>query len=629
MANTIKIRRSGVASKTPTTSDIQLGELAVNHYDGKLFLKKSTSGSETGAGTSIVEVGGNATVADGDKGDITVSGSGATWTIDNLAVTYAKIQNVSATDKLIGRSTAGAGTIEEISCTAAGRSLLAGVDAAAQRTTLGLGSLATQSAIGNISSAGAIGTTASLPIITTTSGVLTTGTFGTTAGTFCQGNDTRLSDTRNTTNSVTFNNGGAGGATGSTFNGSSALTVSYNTIGAPSTTGTNASGTWSIAVTGDAGSVNSKTFGTFTAAGGVLYATSTTAASATAAGTSGQALISNGASAPAWTTLTLENLPEAAFKQSVRAATTASITLSGTQTIDGIAVVAGDRVLVKNQGTASANGIYVVAAGSWARATDSDTPSEIAGSVVNVDSGTTNGGTLFKTTFKSTDTLGTTSMSWFQIVHTGDTGTVTNTMLAGSIAYSKLALTGSIVNADIGAAAAIAYSKLSLSNTIVNADISTSAAIADSKLATISTAGKVSGTAITSGNISTSGSIATSSTLAVGQASATTNVDLDLAGTFAQTVVAVGALDINCSLGNYFTKTISASSTFTVSNVPASRSYSFTLELTHTSGTITWFTGVVWPGGTAPTLTTGKVHLFMFITDDGGTTWRASSLTNY
>jgi hypothetical protein len=62
------------------------------------------------------------------------------------AVTYAKLQNISATDRLLGRSTAGAGNAEEITCTAAGRALLDDADAAAQRTTLGLGTMATQAA---------------------------------------------------------------------------------------------------------------------------------------------------------------------------------------------------------------------------------------------------------------------------------------------------------------------------------------------------------------------------------------------------------------------------------------------------------------------------------------------------
>lgn len=100
-------------------------------------------------------------------------------------------------------------------------------------------------------------------------------------------------------------------------------------------------------------------------------------------------------------------------------------------------------------------------------------------------------------------------------------------------------------------------------------------------------------------------------------------------GSYRANVVAVPSLDIDCSSGNYFTKTINGNSTFTVSNVPSSRAYSFTLELTHTSGTITWFSGVEWPSGNAPTLTTGKTHVFIFITDDGGSRWRGAALTNY
>lgn len=78
-------------------------------------------------------------------GDVTATANSNATTIANAAVSYAKIQNVSATDKVLGRSTAGAGSIEEITCTAAGRALLDDADASAQRTTLGLGTLATQS----------------------------------------------------------------------------------------------------------------------------------------------------------------------------------------------------------------------------------------------------------------------------------------------------------------------------------------------------------------------------------------------------------------------------------------------------------------------------------------------------
>lgn len=67
--------------------------------------------------------------------------------IGNSQVTYAKIQNVSASDRILGRFSAGAGVVEEITCTAAGRALLDDVDVAAQRATLGLGTLATNSSV--------------------------------------------------------------------------------------------------------------------------------------------------------------------------------------------------------------------------------------------------------------------------------------------------------------------------------------------------------------------------------------------------------------------------------------------------------------------------------------------------
>jgi hypothetical protein len=99
-----------------------------------------------------------------------------------------------------------------------------------------------------------------------------------------------------------------------------------------------------------------------------------------------------------------------------KVATTANITLSGTRTIDDYTVSVGDRVLVKNQTSAQNNGVYVVAAGAWARAADANTATELAAAQVPVLQGTDNGGKTFTTSFKSTDTLGTTGMSWNAIL---------------------------------------------------------------------------------------------------------------------------------------------------------------------------------------------------------------------
>jgi len=110
----------------------------------------------------------------------------------------------------------------------------------------------------------------------------------------------------------------------------------------------------------------------------------------------------------------------------------------------------------------------------------------------------------------------------------------------------------------------------------------------------------------------------------------TLNAGLSVDGPYKQTAEAVSALDIDLATGNYFTKTISANSTFTFSNPPASGTAgTFTLELTHTSGTVTWPASVKFPADTAPTLTAGKTHLFIFVTDDGGTRYRGAALADY
>lgn len=92
-------------------------------------------------------------------------------------------------------------------------------------------------------------------------------------------------------------------------------------------------------------------------------------------------------------------------------ATTANVTLSGEQTIDGV-LTSGTRILVKNQSTASQNGIYVTSSGAWSRATDCDAASEITtGAYTYVTSGSTNAGTSWTQT-QAVTTIGTDSVQW-------------------------------------------------------------------------------------------------------------------------------------------------------------------------------------------------------------------------
>lgn len=92
---------------------------------------------------------------------------------------------------------------------------------------------------------------------------------------------------------------------------------------------------------------------------------------------------------------------------------------------------------------------------------------------------------------------------------------------------------------------------------------------------------------------------------------------------YKETQTAISASNIDLSTGNYFTKTISGTTTFTVSNVPSSgTTASFILNLTNGgSATVNWWSGVKWPYGIAPALTTSGRDVLGFFTYDGGTTW--------
>ena len=129
-------------------------------------------------------------------------------------------------------------------------------------------------------------------------------------------------------------------------------------------------------------------------------------------------------------------------KASVRVATTENVALTGTPSIDGVAIVAGNRVLVKNQTTATQNGIYVVAAGAWARSADFDEDQEVtAGVFFFVEEGVTNGDAGFVLTTNNQVTVGVSELTFTQFSGTGQivagaglqkTGNELNVLVAAS-----------------------------------------------------------------------------------------------------------------------------------------------------------------------------------------------------
>lgn len=112
----------------------------------------------------------------------------------------------------------------------------------------------------------------------------------------------------------------------------------------------------------------------------------------------------------------LEELYKLDNKQSVRAATTANIALTGLQTIDGVSLLAGDRVLVKNQAASKDNGIYIVGVAAWQRAPDADSNAEVTSAMIlSVEQGATLADTRWQLVTDGAIVLGTTALTFQNI----------------------------------------------------------------------------------------------------------------------------------------------------------------------------------------------------------------------
>jgi stress response protein SCP2 len=153
------------------------------------------------------------------------------------------------------------------------------------------------------------------------------------------------------------------------------------------------------------------------------------------------------------------------FKESVRAATTANITLSNEQTIDGVSVVDGDRVLVKNQSTGSQNGIYIVTdGGAWTRSSDADSDIEVdSGLFVFVEEGTANADTGWVLSTNDPITLGSTSLTFTQFSGAGTYTNGNGLTLVGSVFAVDFTTTATDIK-DLGVQA------LGSSNQLARAD---------------------------------------------------------------------------------------------------------------------------------------------------------------
>lgn len=258
------------------------------------------------------------------------------------------------------------------------------------------------------------------------------------------------------------------------------------------------------------------------------------------------------------------------WKNSVVAASTVNLTLSGTQTIDGISVNVGQRVLVKNQSTASQNGVYVVASGAWTRATDFDQTApidEVNSAAVFVQGGTLQADTAW-TQVSPVTTVGTDAMTFSQFAGsntyfagtgmslTGNTfnvGTASTARIVVNADDIDLALLGTPVSASFVKLTTDAYGRVSATTQVVVGDITGIL----SYTGDVSTSGTTATLATVNGNV---GQFTAITVNAKGLATAATNLALtgDITGTASGASLATTLATVNGNVGTFNTLTVNA-----------------------------------------------------------------------
>jgi hypothetical protein len=242
-------------------------------------------------------------------------------------------------------------------------------------------------------------------------------------------------------------------------------------------------------------------------------------------------------------------------KASVRAISTTNLTLSGEQTVDGVALVAGDRILVAGQSTGAQNGIYVVAAGAWSRATDADTSADVTtGLFTFVSEGTTNASNGYVLTTPEPIVLGTTALTFTQFSGAGQIIAGTGLTKSGNTLSTSAIPNASLANSAITIAGTSTALGASISlDTITGLSTAGLVKRTGSNALAIAAAGTdyapaTSGSAILYGN----GSGGFSSVTVGGNLSFAAGT-LNLSATYAgqNTIATVGALDAGSITSNF------------------------------------------------------------------------------